>query len=119
MEDFMAVCTYPGMRKQQATAVSCFNKKGEMCSGAEGIYPVFSQTGLQNTMPMRYGSPSWGWLEAYVQDRATAEDIAAIGITNQRETAIVWDKYTGDPVYHATVAAERTSEYCDSLKEKD
>ena len=50
---------------------------------------------------------------------ATAEDIAAIGITNQRETTIVWDKNTGDPVYHAIVwQCRRTSEYADSLKAK-
>ena len=50
---------------------------------------------------------------------AEAEDIAAIGITNQRETAIVWDKNTGEPIYHAIVwQCRRTSEYCDSLKKK-
>lgn len=50
---------------------------------------------------------------------ASASDIAAIGITNQRETAIVWDKNTGKPVYNAIVwQCRRTSEYCDSLKEK-
>ena len=50
---------------------------------------------------------------------AEAHDIAAIGITNQRETAIVWDKNTGDPVYHAIVwQCRRTSEYCDALKAK-
>ena len=41
--------------------------------------------------------------EAMNQIEATAEDIAAIGITNQRETTIVWDKNTGQPVYHAIV----------------
>ena len=57
--------------------------------------------------------------EAMNQIEATAEDIAAIGITNQRETTIVWDKNTGQPVYHAIVwQCRRTSEYCDSLKEK-
>ena len=40
--------------------------------------------------------------EAMNQIEATAEDIAAIGITNQRETTIVWDKNTGQPVYHAS-----------------
>jgi len=50
---------------------------------------------------------------------ATAEDIAAIGIANQRETTVVWDKNTGVPIYHAIVwQCRRTSEYCDSLKEK-
>ena len=48
---------------------------------------------------------------------ASAEDIAAIGITNQRETTIVWDRDTGEPVYHAIVwQCRRTSEYCDELK---
>ena len=57
--------------------------------------------------------------EAMNQVEATAEDIAAIGITNQRETTIVWDKNTGQPVYHAIVWQCRiTSEYCDSLKAK-
>mgnify|MGYP002228704495 CR=1 FL=1 len=51
--------------------------------------------------------------------RATAADICAIGITNQRETTIVWDKNTGEPVYHAIVwQCRRTAEYADSLKEK-
>ena len=50
---------------------------------------------------------------------ATAADIGAIGITNQRETTIVWDKNTGEPVYHAIVwQCRRTSEYADSLKAK-
>lgn len=48
---------------------------------------------------------------------ATAEDIAALGITNQRETAIVWDRITGKPVYNAIVwQCRRSAEYCDSLK---
>ena len=46
-------------------------------------------------------------------------DIAAIGITNQRETTIVWDKHSGDPIYPAIVWQDkRTASYCDSLKEK-
>ena len=46
-------------------------------------------------------------------------DIEAIGITNQRETTVVWDKNTGKPIYNAIVwQCRRTSEYCDSLKEK-
>lgn len=58
-------------------------------------------------------------VEAMTKIGASASDIAAIGITNQRETAIVWDKNTGEPVYHAIVwQCRRTSEYCDSLKEK-
>ncbi len=58
-------------------------------------------------------------VEAMQKVNASARDIAAIGITNQRETTIVWDKNTGEPVYNAIVwQCRRTSEYCDSLKEK-
>ncbi|MBQ2426566.1 MAG: glycerol kinase GlpK, partial [Lachnospiraceae bacterium] len=58
-------------------------------------------------------------VEAVLKAGATAADIAAIGITNQRETTIVWDKITGEPVCNAIVwQCRRTSEYCDSLKEK-
>ena len=58
-------------------------------------------------------------VEAMMKIGATAADIAGIGITNQRETSIVWDKNTGVPVYNAIVwQCRRTSEYCDSLKEK-
>ena len=57
--------------------------------------------------------------EAVAAANLKMEDVAAIGITNQRETSIVWDKNTGEPVYHAIVwQCRRTSEYCDSLKEK-
>ena len=58
-------------------------------------------------------------VEAMSKVGATAEDIAAIGITNQRETAIVWDKTTGEPVYNAIVwQCRRTAEFCDQLKEQ-
>ncbi|MGM2836959.1 FGGY family carbohydrate kinase, partial [Bacillus cereus group sp. Bce025] len=47
------------------------------------------------------------------------EQIAGIGITNQRETAVVWDKTTGKPIYNAIVWQSRqTAEICDELKEK-
>ena len=56
-------------------------------------------------------------VEAMQMAGAAAADIAAIGITNQRETTIVWDKATGEPVYHAIVwQCRRTSEYCDELR---
>lgn len=58
-------------------------------------------------------------VEAMSKVGASAEDIAAIGITNQRETAIVWDKETGEPVCPAIVwQCRRTAEYCDQLKEQ-
>lgn len=55
--------------------------------------------------------------EAVVRADITAEDIAAIGITNQRETTLVWDKRTGKPVCNAIVwQCRRTAEYCEKLK---
>ncbi len=56
--------------------------------------------------------------EAIAKEGISAEDIAAIGITNQRETAILWDKRNGKPVYHAIVwQCRRTAPYCDTLQE--
>ena len=47
----------------------------------------------------------------------SASDIAAIGITNQRETTMIWDRRTGEPVYNAIVwQCRRTADYCDELK---
>ncbi len=55
--------------------------------------------------------------EALVRAEISAEDVAAIGITNQRETTLVWDKETGKPVYNAIVwQCRRTAEYCGELK---
>lgn len=57
--------------------------------------------------------------EAITKIGINGTNISAIGITNQRETTIVWDRKTGEPVYNAIVWQDRrTSEYCDSLKEK-
>lgn len=57
--------------------------------------------------------------EALTNASITVDDIDSIGITNQRETAVVWDKHTGKPVYHAIVWQSRqTSDICDDLKAK-
>ncbi|MEJ2635015.1 MAG: glycerol kinase GlpK [Calditrichia bacterium] len=57
--------------------------------------------------------------EATTHAGLTGKNIAAIGITNQRETTVVWDRETGDPVYHAIVWQDRrTSDFCDTLKAK-
>src|SRR5688500_17423838 len=55
--------------------------------------------------------------EVIVKRGLTPKDIAALGITNQRETTIVWDRETGKPIYNAIVWQDRrTAAYCDSLK---
>lgn len=98
-----------------------FNKKGEMCSVAQREFTqYFPQPGwVEHDADEIWASMLGVAVEAMNKIGAGAEDIAAIGITNQRETAIVWDKNSGEPVYHAIVwQCRRTSEYCDSLKEK-
>ncbi len=57
--------------------------------------------------------------EVITQSGVRPEDVAAIGITNQRETAVIWDRVTGMPVYHAVVWQSRqTEEICDRLREQ-
>lgn len=96
-----------------------FNKKGEICSVAQREFPQY------------YPHPGWVehdgnqiWatqisvaVEAMQKINADPSQIVSIGITNQRETTLVWDKETGEPVYHAIVwQCRRTAEYCDTLK---
>ncbi len=66
-----------------------------------------------------YGSQLGVIPEALIQANVEPQDIAAIGITNQRETTIVWDKRTGKPVYNAIVwQCRRTADYCEQLREQ-
>ena len=98
-----------------------FNEQGEICSMAQKEFrQFFPNPGWVEHDANEIWSTMLGVaVEAMNMIRATAADIAAIGITNQRETTIVWDKNTGQPVYHAIVwQCRRTSEYCDSLKAK-
>ncbi|MGN0355979.1 MAG: glycerol kinase GlpK [Muricoprocola sp.] len=98
-----------------------FNEKGEMCSVVQREFKqYFPQPGwVEHDANEIWVTQLAVAVEAMSKVGATAADIAAIGITNQRETAIVWDKNTGDPVYNAIVwQCRRTSEYCDSLKER-
>ena len=98
-----------------------FNEKGEMVSVAQKEFTqYFPKPGWVEHDADEIWSTQLGVaVEAMTKIGAEAGDIAAIGITNQRETAIVWDKNTGEPIYHAIVwQCRRTAEYCDSLKEK-
>ena len=98
-----------------------FNEKGEMCSVAQKEFTqYFPKPGwVEHDANEIWSSQLGVAVEAMNKIGAAAADIAAIGITNQRETTIVWDKNTGEPVYHAIVwQCRRTSEYCDALKEK-
>ena len=98
-----------------------FNEKGEMISVAQKEFTqYFPKPGWVEHDANEIWSTQLGVaVEAMQKVGVEAKDIAGIGITNQRETAIVWDKNTGEPVYHAIVwQCRRTSEYCDSLKDK-
>lgn len=98
-----------------------FNEQGEMCSVAQKEFTqYFPKPGWVEHDPEEIWATQLEVAQkAMANLGAEAKDIAAIGITNQRETAIVWDKATGVPVYPAIVwQCRRTSEYCDSLKEK-
>ena len=105
------------------TSVRCilFNKQGDMLSVAQKEFTQY------------YPKPAWVehdaleiWddmvevaKEALNKVNAKAEDIISIGITNQRETAVVWDKNSDEPIYHAIVwQCRRTSDIIDELVEK-
>ena len=98
-----------------------FNKKGEICSVTQREFTqYFPKPGwVEHDADEIWASMLGVAVEAMNIIGAEPSDIAAIGITNQRETTIVWDKNTGDPVCHAIVwQCRRTAEFCDSLKEK-
>ncbi len=98
-----------------------FNETGEICSMAQKEFTQYfpKHGGVEQDAGEIWSSQLGVAEEAMQKISAKAEDIAAIGITNQRETVIVWDKKTGEPVFHAIVwQCRRTSQYSDTLKEK-
>ena len=98
-----------------------FNEKGEIVSVAQKEFTqIFPQPGWVEQDANEIWSTQLGVaVEAMSKIGVSANEIHAIGIANQRETTIVWDKVTGEPVYHAVVwQCRRTSEFCDELKER-
>lgn len=98
-----------------------FDEKGTMCSMAQKEFNQhFPQPGwVEHDANEIWSSQLGVAVEAMQKCGATAAQIAAIGITNQRETTVVWDKNTGEPVHRAIVwQCRRTAEYCDTLKKK-
>lgn len=98
-----------------------FDKDGNIIKVAqkefEQIYP--KPGWVEHDAMEIWGSQSGVMREAVDTAGIEPEEIAAIGITNQRETTVVWDKKTGKPIYNAIVwQCRRTSEICDELKEK-
>ncbi|MCR5686725.1 MAG: glycerol kinase GlpK [Lachnospiraceae bacterium] len=98
-----------------------FNRQGEICSMAQKEFTqIFPKPGWVEHNAAEIWSTMLGvCVEAMSKIGATYDQIAAVGITDQRETTIVWDKETGEPVCNAIVwQCRRTSEYCDSLREQ-
>ncbi len=96
-----------------------FDQAGQMCSVAQKEFTqYFPQPGWVEHDALEIWSTQLEVARmAMANLNVTAGDIAAIGITNQRETAIVWDKTTGEPIHRAIVwQCRRTSDYCDRLK---
>ena len=96
-----------------------FDHKGEICSVAQKEFTqIFPQSGWVEHNPHEiWSSQAAVAAEAITKIGINGTNIAAIGITNQRETTIVWDRETGEPIYNAIVWQDRrTSEYCDKLK---
>jgi glycerol kinase len=98
-----------------------FNKSGEIVHSAQKEFTQhFPKPGwVEHNANEIWGSILSVIAEVLSESGIKPEQIAGIGITNQRETTVVWDKETGDPVYNAIVWQSRqTSEICDELKEK-
>ena len=97
-----------------------FDKSGEIKGIAQQEFPqIYPKTGwVEHDTIEILGSQLGVISEALIRAKTNASNIIAIGITNQRETTVVWDKDTGIPIYNAIVwQCRRTAEYCDELKE--
>lgn len=96
-----------------------FNHDSEIVSVAQKEFTqIYPKAGWVEHDAMEIWATQSGVVtEAMSKIGATAEDIAAIGITNQRETTVVWDRKTGEPIYNAIVwQCRRTAAFCDELK---
>lgn len=96
-----------------------FDHNGQICSVAQKEFTqYFPKPGwVEHDANEIWASQASVVAEAIAQMDINGKDIAAIGITNQRETTIVWDVDTEEPIYHAIVWQDRrTAEYCDKLK---
>lgn len=106
---------------QGTTSSRCilFNEKGQSVSSAQKEFTqIYPKAGWVEHDPMEIWATQFSVAyEAMAKHNLSASDIAAIGITNQRETTIVWNKRTGEPIYNAIVwQCRRTAETCDDLK---
>lgn len=98
-----------------------FDKKGQIINVAQKEFQqIYPKAGWVEHDPMEIWASQSGVAREVLEKSAIRPDqIVGIGITNQRETTIVWDKNTGRPIYNAIVwQCRRTASYCERLKEK-
>ncbi len=96
-----------------------FDKQGRIATSAQNEFAqIYPQAGWVEHDPMEILYSQFHSITSlFAKGTVKPEEIAAIGITNQRETTILWDKTTGKPVYNAIVwQCRRTAEYCEKLK---
>ena len=96
-----------------------FDKKGQICSVAQKEFTqYFPEPGwVEHDAEEIWATQKGLMFEALEKLGVEMSDVAGIGITNQRETTVVWDKHTGRPICKAIVwQCRRTAEYCDELK---
>ncbi|HRI79870.1 MAG TPA: glycerol kinase GlpK [Cyclobacteriaceae bacterium] len=98
-----------------------FDEQGQIKGIAQQEFrQIFPQSGWVEHDPNEIWSTQLGMLQKVIQDnRIEATSIAAIGITNQRETTVIWDRKTGEPVFNAIVWQDkRTAAICEDLKKQ-
>ena len=97
-----------------------FDKNGNICAKAQHEFTqIYPKAGWVEHSPMSIlFSQLQSATEVFATSGIKVEELAAIGITNQRETTLVWEKATGKPVYNAIVwQCRRTAEMCEKIKE--
>lgn len=98
-----------------------FNRQGEIIKIAQKEFTqIYPKGGWVEHDPMEIWGSQSGVMREVIETAGIApSEIASIGITNQRETTVVWDKHTGKPIYNAIVwQCRRTSDICDDLKNR-
>ena len=99
-----------------------FNKSGEIVAMSQKDFTqIFPEEAWVEHDPMEiWNSELWTMQDVLKKASITEDSIAGIGITNQRETTIVWERNTGKPIYNAIVWQDRrTAQYCDELIEQN
>ena len=97
-----------------------FDKDSQIVSfGQKEFTQIFPKSGWVEHNPFEIWETQVSTaIEALQKANLRAQDIAAIGITNQRETTVIWNKKTGEPIYNAIVWQDRrTSAFCDEIRE--